>query len=56
MKDVTDLMDIDAGTHAPPPAALHLGLADLHLRAGDARPSSSCMFRPDGTPVRARLR
>ena len=47
-------MDIEPSDPRAAGAAVHLGLAVLHLRAG-ARAASFIMFLPDGIPVRARL-
>lgn len=51
---VTDLMNIDATTHAPPP--LVFTWASLSFTCVLAKVSQRfVMFLPDGTPVRARL-
>ena len=38
-RKVTDLMNIDPETHAPPVLLVHLGVAVLHLRAGTRQPA-----------------
>ena len=54
VKQVTDLMNIRASLHAPPPVLFTWG--SLKFVGVLARASQRfIMFRPDGTPVRARL-
>ncbi len=53
-RQVTDLMNINSATHAPP--VLLFTWASLAFTCVLARASQRfIMFRPDGTPVRARL-
>jgi nucleoid-associated protein YgaU len=53
-RKITDLMNIDASTHAPP--VLIFTWASLSFTCVLARASQRfIMFMPDGTPVRARL-
>lgn len=53
-RKITDLMNIDASTHAPP--ILIFTWASLSFTCVLARASQRfTMFKPDGTPVRARL-
>ena len=55
MRQITDLMNIEASTHAPP--VLLFTWASLSFTCVLARASQQfTMFLPDGTPVRARLR
>ncbi|MGW6194772.1 CIS tube protein [Kribbella sp. NPDC055110] len=52
--DVTSLMDIDPDLHAPPPAVFAWG--QLTFTCVLTKVSQKyVLFRPDGTPVRARL-
>jgi hypothetical protein len=53
-RKITDLMIIDPDTHAPP--VLLFTWSSLHFQCVLARVSQRfIMFKPDGTPVRARL-
>jgi hypothetical protein len=54
VRSVTDLMNIDPTTHAPP--VLFFTWASLSFRCVLTRVTQRfIMFKPDGTPVRARL-
>ncbi len=54
VRDVTSLMDIDADLHAPPPVLFAWGqLTFLCVVTKVAQ--RYVLFRPDGTPLRARL-
>jgi hypothetical protein len=54
-RKITDLMNIDSTTHAPPPLIFTWG-RDFSFTCVLARASQRfIMFLPDGTPVRARL-
>lgn len=54
VQDVTSLMDIDPDLHAPPPVVFAWG--SLTFTSVITRVQQRfVMFRPDGTPVRARL-
>ena len=53
-RQITDLMVVNSTTHAPPPSIFTW--ASLSFQCVLARASQRfIMFRPDGTPVRARL-
>jgi hypothetical protein len=54
VRKITDLMRINPDTHAPP--VLLFTWSSLHFKCVLARASQRfIMFKPDGTPVRARL-
>jgi len=52
--DITTLMDIDPGLHAPPPVIFAWGQLTFTCVLTRAH-QRYVLFRPDGTPVRARL-
>ncbi|MET0716248.1 MAG: hypothetical protein ABWX92_08920 [Mycetocola sp.] len=54
VRHVTSLMDIDATLHAPPPVIFSWGQLTFTCVITKAS-QRYVMFRPDGTPVRARL-
>jgi nucleoid-associated protein YgaU len=54
VRDVTSLMDIDPTLHAPPPVIFSWGRLTFTCVVTRAN-QRYVLFRPDGTPVRARL-